>query len=357
MPRLVVAILCGGSGTRLWPLSRAARPKQFIPLTGPLSLLAETVARAVSLPEVAPEETLLIANEKLVDLVRMEAAVGGAPNATTILEPEGRNTAAAAALAALAALRRAEDALVLLLPSDHHIGDAAAFQAAVATGVKLAAAGKIVTFGIRPTAPQTGYGYIAPGAPLDGGFAVAEFIEKPELEEAKRLVAEGRLWNSGIYLFGARIYLEELRRFEPHILAAVEAAVQGGVQSAAEQRLDPAAWAKTPKQSIDKAVAERTDRAAVAPVDMAWSDVGSYAALWEIGRDAPEDNVVSGDVMLIDAAGCYVRAEGRKVALLGVQDLIVIETADAVFVAPRDRAEEVKKLVEQLAAGGEHGFL
>lgn len=355
MSVIVPAILCGGVGTRLWPLSRASKPKQFHALTGELSLLAETIMRGASVLEA--KGALLIAGENMRELARREAAATGLPGIRIVLEPEGRNTAPAAALAALAAVESDPDAIVLMLPSDHHVGDLPAFIAAVERGARLAADDRIVTFGVTPTGPHTGYGYITAGAPLGEGFAVAKFVEKPKLEPAKALLAAGAsTWNSGIYMFRARFYLDELARLAPAMRTQAQAAWAGGRTEGEVTTLDAAQWAACPADSIDYAVAEKTDRAAVVPVDMDWSDVGSWAALYDIDATG-DDTVAIGDVLAIDATGSYVRAEKRLVALVGVKDLIVVETADAVIVLPRDRAQDVKLVVEALKAGGRDDLL
>ncbi len=347
MTIIVPAVLCGGSGTRLWPLSRTARPKQFHPLTSEATLLAETIARAAHAPgATAP---VLIAGESMRAVVTAEAPA----DAQVILEPEGRNTAPAAALAALAALETAPDAIVLMLPSDHFVGDLAAFAAAMAKGASLAADNRLVTFGIEPDGPNTGYGYITAGAPLGAGFAVAKFMEKPKREIAEQLFAAGgSTWNAGIYMFGAQFFLDELARFAPQMHAAVADAWRGGARHGQVRTLDAAAWAACPSDSIDYAVAEKTDRAAVVPVTMAWNDVGAWAALHEIGVGDDDANVTSGDVIVLDSKGCYVRSSGRLVALVGVEDLVVIETPDAVLVLPRSRTQDVKRIVEELKARG-----
>ena len=349
---IVPAILCGGAGTRLWPLSRSTRPKQFHALTSSDTLLSETIARGALAPGARPP--VLIAGESMRDLVVDEAPV----DAHIVLEPSGRNTAPAAALAALAALDTETDPIVLMLPSDHHVGDAASFTAAVTAGAGLAADDRIVTFGVKPNEPHTGYGYITAGAPLGGGFEVKEFVEKPGLEKAQALYdAGGNYWNSGIYMFRARFYLDELERLAPAMRASVEAAWRDGKSSGGVRRLDPTAWESCPSESIDYAVAEKTDRAAMIPVDMAWSDVGSWGALHDIADANGDGNVTSGDVVISDSRGCYVRAESRLVALVGVEDLVIVETADAVVVLPRARAQDVKAIVEALKAGGRKEFL
>jgi mannose-1-phosphate guanylyltransferase / mannose-6-phosphate isomerase len=351
MSIVVPAILCGGSGTRLWPLSRAAQPKQFHPLVSERSMLAETVARAMHVPEAAAP--VLIAGESMREIVLQEAPAG----ARIVLEPTGKNTAPAAALAAWAALEQSPEAIVLMLPSDHHVGDDAAFAAAMADGLTLAREGHIVTFGIEPDGPNTGYGYITAGAPLSVGFKVAKFEEKPLREKAEALIAAGgATWNAGIYMFGAQLYLDELKRLAPGMADAVEAAWRGG-QGEAVRTLDAAAWARTPSDSIDYAVAEKTPHCAVIPVSMAWNDVGSWAALHEIGASGSETNVTAGDVILLDSKGSYVRAGQRLVALVGVENLVVIDTPDALLILPRDRTQDVKQIVEELKARGRKDLL
>ncbi|MBL8558910.1 MAG: mannose-1-phosphate guanylyltransferase/mannose-6-phosphate isomerase [Hyphomonadaceae bacterium] len=350
MSVIVPAVLCGGVGTRLWPLSRTARPKQFHPLTTERSLLVETLLRGASAP--GCKGAVLIAGESMRDLAREEASKAGMLGARIVLEPQGKNTAPAAALAAFAALDIDADAIVLMLPSDHHVGDLDAFGKAVETGAALAADDRIVTFGIQPNEPHTGYGYITAGTPQGGGFAVARFVEKPKIDKAKELLAAGgSFWNSGIYMFRARFYLEELHRLAPEMLAGAQAAWNGGRSEGDVRLLDRAAWSQCPADSIDYAVAEKTDRAAVVPVDMAWNDVGSWAALHEIAATGDE-TVAIGDVIAIDSKRSYVRAEKRLVALVGVNDVIVVETEDAVLILPRERAQDVKKIVETLAAAG-----
>ncbi len=344
---IVPAILCGGAGTRLWPLSRSTRPKQFHALTSSETLLAETIARGALAPNAVA--AVLIAGEGMRDLVVAEAPV----NAHIVLEPSGRNTAPAAALAALAALETEPDPIVLMLPSDHHVGDDKSFAEAVAAGAVLAADDRIVTFGVKPNEPHTGYGYITAGAPLGGGFQVEKFVEKPKRGAAEALVESGAsFWNSGIYMFRARFYLDELGRLAPEMREAVQHAWRDGATARGVRTLGASAWEKCPSDSIDYAVAEKTDRCAMIPVDMAWSDVGSWGALHDIGTAADDGNVTSGDVIVVDSRGNYVRAESRLVALVGVDDLVVVETADAIVVLPRSRAQDVKSIVEMLKKRG-----
>lgn len=352
MTKIAPAILCGGSGTRLWPVSRASRPKQFHPLVTERTLLAETIARALTLPGVDTKDLIIISGESLAGLVRAEMDVCGASDALLIVEPGGKNTAAAAALASLAAVERGADQ-VLLLPSDQHIGDIGAFRTAVDAGADLAGRDYIVTFGIKPDSPHTGYGYIQRGEAVAPGFRVAKFKEKPDVTTAEELVARGdHDWNAGIFLFKPDLYLRELAKFEPTVLAPVERAWKAAKNNGIAIVPEPGAWGETKSISIDYAVAERTAQAAIVPADMAWSDVGGWAALWDIGKKDEARNVVMGDVLAIDAHDNYVRAEERLVALVGIDNLVVIETAEAVCIAPRERAEEVKRLVNALSEAG-----
>ena len=346
------AIMCGGSGTRLWPLSRAAMPKQMLPLAGDNSLLAQAIMRALAIEGVsAPDITLVATQTFALDLLHAEAKSGGAAQARIIIEPEGKNTAATAAIASLAAQERDPDSVVLLLSADHLIPDNVAFADVVRNAVKLAEQDFFVVLGIEPTRPHEGYGHIKRGAPLAPGFRVEEFVEKPKGARAQELY-EGRAhsWNAGIFAFRPRIYLEELGKYAPKVLAAARAAYAGGKQTGAVRTLDAAAWAPCPSISIDYAVAEKTTRAAMIPAAIKWSDVGSWGALWEASAQDSAGNVLIGDVEIHDAKNTYVRSAGRLVALVGVQDLVVVDTGDAVVITTRARSEVIKKLVEQLAA-------
>lgn len=315
-------------------------------------MLGETLARAEKLAgATAP---VLIAGESMRGAVTAEAPQG----ARIILEPEGRNTAPAAALAAHAALETAPDAIVLMLASDHHVGDEAAFARAVADGAQLAADNRLVTFGIAPDGPNEGYGYIVAGDPRGVGFDVAQFVEKPKRPAAEQLIAAGGAsWNSGIFMFSARFYLDELARLAPDIAACVQAAWNGRTLEDNAIVPERAAWARCPADSIDYAVAEKTERAAVIPVRMAWSDVGSWGALHDVARPDSAGNVLRGDVVAIDSRDCSVRAESRLVALVGVRDLVVVETADAILILPRDRTQDVKAIVERLKDDGRDELL
>lgn len=350
--QIVPVILCGGSGTRLWPLSRALLPKQLLALQGTGTLLQETFGRVQGLGP-GCEAPLVLCNEAhrfLVDAQLRQA--GACPR--LILEPVGRNTAPAVAVAALRArAEQADDPLLLVLPSDHVVADGGAFQAAVRAALPAARAGELVAFGVVPERPETGYGYIRGAAGGAGPRRIEEFVEKPDLDTARGFLASGRhFWNSGMFLFSASAYLRELRNFAPDILAACEAAVAAGHAEATTLRLDDAAFRACRSQSIDYAVMEETSRGSVVPLGAGWSDVGSWAALHEVsGRDAA-GNVISGDVVAVDCRNSYLRAESRLVGVVGLEGCVVVETRDAVLVAPQARAQDVKLLVEALAGAG-----
>jgi mannose-1-phosphate guanylyltransferase/mannose-6-phosphate isomerase len=342
-------ILCGGSGTRLWPLSRALFPKQFLPLASARTLLQETALRLEGLKDSSPP--MLVSHVEHRFLVAEQLREVDVPPALHLLEPEARNTAPAVAAAALWLSRQDPEAMLLVLPSDHVIQDKNKFHEAVHRAARLAARGRLVTFGIVPSAPSTGYGYIQRGEAEDvpDTFAVAKFVEKPDRERASAFLADGRYyWNSGMFLFTARRYLEELQRFRPDILASVEAALLRSTPDLDFVRLDAGAFARCPAESVDYAVMERTREASVVAVDFGWSDIGSWSALWELDPKDGQGNSVRGDVYLDGASGCYVRAEDRLVAALGVRDLVIVETDDAVLVAHKDHAQDVKQTVEHL---------
>jgi mannose-1-phosphate guanylyltransferase/mannose-6-phosphate isomerase len=343
-------ILSGGVGSRLWPLSRKGYPKQFLPLAGPLTMIQETVRRSTGAGFAAP---LVVCNDDHRFLVVEQLhALGVSPEAI-LLEPVGCNTAPAAAAAALHLLRFREDALMLVMPSDHVIQDVAAFQAAVETAAAAARTSRLVTFGITPSRPETGFGYILAGGEIgsDGVLPVERFVEKPDLDTARAYLADGRyLWNSGIFLFSARVYLEELERTSPDIVAACGAAMHAGRWDNTFFRLGSEEFAASPSNSIDYAVMEKTDRAAMVPVDMGWNDVGAWSALWDIGTKDEVGNVCQGDVILHDTRDCYVRSESGLVALSGICDAVVIATDDAVLVTTRDKAQNVKIIVDRLKA-------
>src|SRR5882762_3144054 len=347
---LVPVILAGGSGSRLWPMSRRLLPKQFLPLVSDRSLLQDTVLRASRLDGAAQPVIVCNAEQRFFAAEQL-LEIGVQPQAL-LLEPVGRNTAPALAAAALHIETQHADSLLLVLPSDHAISDTAAFSKAVSSARQVAEKGFLVTFGIRPTQPAIGYGYIELGEPLAGAartFHVRQFVEKPDQERAGEYVASGRfLWNSGMFVFSARRFLEELRRLRPDILAAAEAALAAAVRDLDFVRLDAKAFEASPAQSIDYAVMEKTSSGAVVSADIGWSDVGSWSALWDIGRKDAAANVTRGDVLLHDVSGSYIWAGSRLINALGVKDLLIVETDDAILVADRARAEEVKDIVDRL---------
>ncbi len=347
---LFPVIMAGGSGSRLWPLSRQLNPKQFLALAdAELSMLQATIRRldglAVGLPR-------LICNEQHRFLAAEQLRQLGMEQATILLEPVGRNTAPAIALAALQAVAEADDPILLVLAADHLIQNVAAFHASIRTALPLAADGKLVTFGILPTHPETGYGYIEQGQAVgDGGYKVSRFVEKPDLATARDYLACGNyFWNSGMFMFRASRYLEELERFQPAILAACRAALEGGAQDMHFTRVDAAAFAACPEDSIDYAVMEKTADAVMVPLDAGWSDIGSWSALWEVSAKNAEGNVLKGDVLSQTTRNTYVHADSRLVATVGVEDLVIVETKDAVLVAHKDRVQDVKKIVERIKA-------
>ncbi len=349
---LIPVILSGGAGTRLWPLSREHHPKQFLPLVGEQTMLQDTVLRLGGLGAGGP---IVVCNEHHRFLVAEQLRqIGVAPTAI-MLEPVGRNTAPAVAIAALAALQSTagESAMLLVLPADHLLRDVAAFCAAVRRGLAAAHAGKLVTFGVVPTHAETGYGYIRRGAGEGPAYPIAEFVEKPDAERAARYVASGEyLWNSGMFLFGARRYLDELARFAPAMLDASRAALAGAKRDLDFTRLEPADFARCPGDSIDYAVMEKTHDAVVVPLDAGWSDVGSWSALQDSTPADANGNVTRGDVVSEDSSGCYLYSTQRLVATVGLKDHVVVETKDAVLVAPKSRVQDVKNLVARLKAEG-----
>jgi mannose-1-phosphate guanylyltransferase/mannose-6-phosphate isomerase len=351
MGPIVPVILAGGAGSRLWPISRALFPKQFHALFGGESFLQSTLRRASS---ASPQAPIIVCNDEHRFLVAEQCRAMGRNWRRIILETEGRNTAPAIALAALDVCSNDEDALLLVLPSDHLIRDVDAFTTAVARAARAAGEGGLVTFGIKPDTPETGYGYIlAPGATPGGDVApVRSFVEKPDAATAARYLASGDyFWNSGMFVFGARAFLDELARFEPEMHAAVSEAHASGKLDLDFFRPGPAFLA-SPAKSVDYAVMERTDRALVVPAAFDWSDIGSWSAIWEASPHDAADNHLAGDVIAVDTQGSYVLAQHRLVGTLGVVDLVVVETADAVLVAHRDRVQDVRVLVDQLKASG-----
>lgn len=346
MPELQVVMLSGGSGTRLWPLSREAYPKQFLPLAGAATMLQDTWQRVSALTATRP---IVVANEEHRFLAAEQLRVAGVEHADIVLEPMGRNTAPAIAAAAMQAQAGGADPLLLVLPSDHVVRDVAAFQAAVRAAMPAAEAGGLVTFGIVPDAPETGFGYIQAG-PGEGVREVLRFVEKPDAPTAQAYLAEGGYyWNSGMFLFRASRYLAELERFQPAIVAAVRAAFAAARRDGDFLRLDREAFASSPSDSIDYAVMEKTADARVLPVDIGWNDVGSWSALWEVSEQDADGNARHGDVIAVDSRNSYAYAR-RLVALVGVDDLVVVETDDAVLVARKDKVQQVKEVVARLKA-------
>ena len=345
---LIPVLLSGGVGSRLWPLSRELHPKQFLPLAGGDSLLAQTWQRIAGLAQIAAP--IVVCNEEHRFLVAEQMRACGAQPASIVLEPQGRNTAPAAAVAALKALDIDAEAVLLLLPADHVIQQPELFAAAVAQGMPAAREGQLVTFGIVPTAPETGYGYIKRAEALgDQLFRIERFVEKPDLETARGYLASGDyLWNSGMFLMRADAYLEQLEQFAPAIVQASRKALAEARGDLDFTRLDAAAFAECPSDSIDYAVMERTQRGVVVPLACGWNDVGSWSSLWDVAAKDEQHNAISGDVLLHDVDHSYIRAESRLVAAVGVDNLVLVETSDAVLVADRSRVQEVKEIVTAL---------
>lgn len=341
-------IMAGGSGTRLWPLSRQLNPKQFLPLVdADMTMLQATIERLDGLEHAVP---LLICNENHRFLAAEQLRQLGLEEANIILEPVGRNTAPAIALAALQALTEQEDPILLVLAADHLIQDVSAFHQSIAKAQVLAEAGKLVTFAITPTHPETGYGYLQMGSPVGGGgFKVNRFVEKPDLKTAEQYLSHGGyFWNSGMFMFRASRYLQELERFQPKIVSVCREALAGGKQDMHFTRVDSSIFVTSPDDSIDYAVMEKTSDAVMVPLDAGWSDIGSWSALWEAGEKNSEGNLFKGDVLSENTSGSYVHATHRLVTTVGVTNLIIVETKDAVLVAHRDQVQDVKKIVDQL---------
>jgi mannose-1-phosphate guanylyltransferase/mannose-1-phosphate guanylyltransferase/mannose-6-phosphate isomerase len=347
--KIIPVILSGGSGTRLWPVSRKSFPKQFWPLISEQSMLAETALRATGAGFSAP---IVVTNQDHRFVVAEQLRNAGIADAQILLEPVGRNSAPAIAAAALLAAERNPDAVLWIMAADASISDLKALEAAVLAAAAAARAGYFVTFGMQPTAPETGYGYIAQGSPvasLPGVFKLNRFIEKPDAATAEQLLAAGgNLWNSGMFMFQASVLLSEMERLAPDVLIAVRAAMQARTTDLDFIRLGTEAFAAAPDISIDYAIAEKTDKAVVVPAAIGWSDVGSWAALAEIAAKDAEGNSIQGEVVLENVHNSYARSDGIVTALLGVRDLVVVTTQDAVLVAHKDEAQNVKKIVDRL---------
>jgi mannose-1-phosphate guanylyltransferase/mannose-6-phosphate isomerase len=346
---LTPVILSGGVGSRLWPLSREHYPKQLLTLVGKHTLLQDTVLRLKGLGE--QTTPFVVCNEHHRFLVAEQLRAIGVIPSDIILEPVGRNTAPATAAAALVALVNDPEALLLVLPADHLVGDPEAFQTAITLGIPLAEVGYLVTFGVIPDRPETGYGYIKTGQPLDNGgaFLVDRFVEKPDAEKAQHYLASGGYyWNSGMFLFKAIDFLQELEKFAPDIVGACRQAVDNAREDHDFRRLDQGAFKACPNNSIDYALMERTNMAIVIPLNAKWNDVGAWSALWDVNEKDEQGNVKLGDVLSEETENCYIRAENRLVATLGVSDHIIIETADAVLVAHKSRVQEIKNIYNRL---------
>jgi mannose-1-phosphate guanylyltransferase/mannose-6-phosphate isomerase len=356
---LIPIVLSGGAGSRLWPLSRELHPKQLLPLVTERSMLQETLLRVRGIADVGAP--LIVCNEAHRFVVAEQARQIGVVPAATILEPLGRNTAPAAALAALLAVKQGvgasshTDPVLMVLPADHVIKDVKAFHAAVTHAVAAARRGKLVTFGVVPTSPETGYGYIKRKEGNGPVYDVAQFVEKPDAAHAAEFLASGQYyWNSGMFVFQAQRFIAELKRLAPDILAACEAALADAQRDLDFTRIAPEEFTACRSDSIDYAVMEKTADAMVVPLDAGWSDVGSWSSLKDAIEADAAGNVTHGDVLLEDSSGCYVYSESRLVATVGLKDHIVVETKDAVLVVPRDRVQDVKAIVARLKAGGRY---
>jgi mannose-1-phosphate guanylyltransferase/mannose-6-phosphate isomerase len=352
MARVYPVILSGGSGTRLWPLSRQAHPKQFLALMGDRSLLQETALRVMPQKDDLFGPLTIIGNQSHLAEAERQLKTVGAPADLQILEPLARNTAPAAATAALAVRRYGEDAVLALLPADHAITDIAAFRSAMSKAADDAEHGRIVTFGIVPTGPETGYGYIRRGekARPAGTYPILEFREKPDRQTAEGYVAAGSyLWNSGMFVARADVILAEMSRHCPAILDSAREAFAKSTQMGTVLTLDHPTFAACPADSIDYALMERTEAATVLPARMGWSDVGSWAALYDLAPKGEAGNVLLGDVIAIRGARNYIRSGTRLIATIGTEDLVVIDTEDALLIARRDQVQDVKAIIETLA--------
>jgi len=349
-------IMAGGSGTRLWPLSRQLNPKQFLKLFGERTMLQQTLERLQGLPCSSPivvcnEEHRFLAGEQMLEI--------GTKDYSIILEPSPRNTAPAIALASIHALANDENAMLLVLPADHVITDGGAFRKAVMDALSAAQDSRLVTFGIVPSNPETGYGYIKRGKEQGGNtYEVASFTEKPDENRAKEYIDSGKYyWNSGMFLFQAKIYLEELQKHAPKVYEACTKAMQRTEKDLDFIRIENEVFELSPSISIDYAVMEKTDLASVVPLEAGWSDIGSWSSLWEVCEKDTENNSILGDVKTIDTENCLIRAENRLVATIGVKDMVVVETKDAVLVAHKEQVQKVKDLVDKIRQNGRHEHL
>lgn len=358
---MIPIILSGGSGTRLWPVSRKTHPKQFWPLVSEASMLQETCKRLDG--HDCAEAPVVVCNTDHRFFVAHQLEELGLDKASIILEPMGRNTAPATAIAALHALETRtaandKDPTLLILPADHVINDTPAFHAILEQGQRFAEAGHLVTFGIVPTGPETGYGYIKGGAGLNTNTSAMHiecFVEKPDKTTAENYIESGDyFWNSGMFMFRASRFLEELESFAPEILEAAKSAYGKAIRDLDFVRLDAEAFEQSPSDSIDYAVMEHTREGVMIPLDAGWNDVGSWSALWEIGEKDEAGNVMMGDVLALESENCYLRSDGRLLATVGIDNLVVVETPDVVMVSPRDQVQKVKDLVSQLSSRQRH---
>ena len=359
LSNIIPVILSGGSGTRLWPLSRKQYPKQYLPLVGDNTMLQETILRLNGLDNLA--DPIIICNSDHRFLVAEQCQQIDINNPTILLEPVGRNTAPAIAAAALQSLQDSEDKLLLVLSADHAIQDIDAFHQAINIATKQAQEGKLVTFGIVPTDANTVYGYIKSSKErINGSYKVEEFIEKPDLITAKSYLDHGNyLWNSGMFMFQPITLVNELNAYSPDIVVSVNDAVNNAVQDLDFIRLDSQAFKSSPSDSIDYALMEKSDNVVVVPLDAQWNDIGSWSALYDIGIKDGSGNVIKGDVIAQDTTNTYINANHHMVATIGVDNLIVVDTPDATFIAKQDRAQEVKSIIETLQSNdrnecGEH---
>ncbi|MEJ2115697.1 MAG: mannose-1-phosphate guanylyltransferase/mannose-6-phosphate isomerase [Gammaproteobacteria bacterium] len=348
MSSLIPVILSGGTGSRLWPLSRKLYPKQFIPLEGDKSLYQSTLERIAGLEGVG--DIITICNDEHRFMAAEQARLSNMNNSDIILEPLGRNTAPAITIAAFHALNQQPDAYLLVLPADHILGEQEQFSLAV-TQAYQAAENNLVAFGVVPSRVETGYGYIkhAQNEVSDRAFPVLEFVEKPEYKTAEKYIESGNyLWNSGMFLFRAELFLQEIKQYDPEMYKACQQAVEKGEKDLDFTRLDETSFSKAPSISVDYAVMEKTTKAVVVPLESGWSDVGSWHALWDSFEHDQNNNATFGDVVEEDCNGCFIHANHRLVATVGIKDLVVVETADAVLVAPHNRSQDVKKIVNKL---------
>ena len=341
-------VMAGGSGSRLWPMSRTQHPKQFLPLINNTSMLQDTIRRLEGLTHLPVS---LICNEEHRFLAAEQLRSHNFEHSGIILEPFGRNTAPAVALAACRAIEGEQDPILLVLAADHLIKHDNIFRATVNQAIPLAEAGKLVTFGIVPSKPETGYGYIRRGDKLleHDAYSVDAFVEKPDLSVAKQYLNDGcYYWNSGMFMFKASRYLEELEKFRPDILDAVKSAYSGAHNDLDFIRLDEKAFKSCPDESIDYAVMEKTNDAVVCPLDAGWSDVGAWSSLWEVSEQGEQNNVIRGDVLVDNSQRCYINSSDRLIAAVGVEDLVIVDTKDALLVAHRDKVQDVKNIVSSL---------